>query len=257
MPTIVHGSYGGGTDTSNVTATPSDVLQTKNQIKQAIVDKGVDVAESDTFRSYANKVSSIKTPQGNAAPGDVRSGKTFSNSTGTNLVGTFVPTIINPNLLESVEVSMFREWNKGTEFSIDDSTSYLSITDRWTITESYCYRGSTITNRDPDGNLCLALLSGGMSDLDIIISPSQTFSPNSQYAVSMLCYDTWPDGSNGTSSIKSQVLRSDNNGQLGISINGIGGGGMRYIYWIKIESGPDVTPFVYDQAVVGFIDGVG
>ena len=34
-------------------------LQTKSLIKQAIIDKGVDVSESDTFRSYAEKIGQI------------------------------------------------------------------------------------------------------------------------------------------------------------------------------------------------------
>lgn len=35
--------------------------ETKTQIKQAIIDKGVEVTDSDTFRSYANKISDITT----------------------------------------------------------------------------------------------------------------------------------------------------------------------------------------------------
>lgn len=35
--------------------------ETKTQIKQAIVDKGIEVTDSDTFRSYANKINDITT----------------------------------------------------------------------------------------------------------------------------------------------------------------------------------------------------
>ena len=35
--------------------------ETKTQIKQAIIDKGVEVTDSDTFRSYANKINDITT----------------------------------------------------------------------------------------------------------------------------------------------------------------------------------------------------
>ena len=33
--------------------------ETKNQIKNAIVEKGVEISETDTFRSYADKISNI------------------------------------------------------------------------------------------------------------------------------------------------------------------------------------------------------
>ena len=36
------------------------LLETKNQIKQAIIDKGVNVADTDTFRSYATKIGEIQ-----------------------------------------------------------------------------------------------------------------------------------------------------------------------------------------------------
>ena len=36
------------------------LLETKNQIKQAIIDKGVDVSNTDTFRSYATKIGEIQ-----------------------------------------------------------------------------------------------------------------------------------------------------------------------------------------------------
>ena len=36
------------------------LLETKNQIKQAIIDKGVDVTDTDTFRSYATKIGEIQ-----------------------------------------------------------------------------------------------------------------------------------------------------------------------------------------------------
>ena len=36
------------------------LLETKNQIKQAIIDKGVNVTDTDTFRSYATKIGEIQ-----------------------------------------------------------------------------------------------------------------------------------------------------------------------------------------------------
>lgn len=37
------------------------LVQTKQAIKQALIDKGIEVSNSDTFRSYASKISEIKT----------------------------------------------------------------------------------------------------------------------------------------------------------------------------------------------------
>lgn len=37
------------------------ILETKESIKQAIIDKGVEVIDTDTFRSYADKIKSIET----------------------------------------------------------------------------------------------------------------------------------------------------------------------------------------------------
>ena len=39
----------------------SYLLETKSQIKNAIVNKGIEVAETDSFRSYAEKIGSIET----------------------------------------------------------------------------------------------------------------------------------------------------------------------------------------------------
>lgn len=40
------------------------LIQTKNEIKQAIIDKGVTVTDTDTFRSYADKIAEIQTGNG-------------------------------------------------------------------------------------------------------------------------------------------------------------------------------------------------
>lgn len=44
----------------------SYLLQTKNDIKEAIVEKGVEVAETDTFRSYADKIKNIQSGGGSS-----------------------------------------------------------------------------------------------------------------------------------------------------------------------------------------------
>ena len=56
---------------------------TKDAIKQAIINKGVSVSDSDTFRSYASKISSIQSGGGETAKIDATKLK-FGGSTFTH-----------------------------------------------------------------------------------------------------------------------------------------------------------------------------
>lgn len=71
--------------------------ETKGLIKEAIIAKGVEVSDTDTFRSYANKISSIQSGGSLAgAPSGIR----FNNSTFTT-----VPTEILPYLEQQTDLS--------------------------------------------------------------------------------------------------------------------------------------------------------
>ena len=72
---------------------------TKDAIKQAIIAKGVEVTDTDTFRSYANKIEAIQAGGGGSIAG-APSGITFSNSTFTT-----VPTEIFPYLEAQTDLS--------------------------------------------------------------------------------------------------------------------------------------------------------
>lgn len=72
--------------------------ETKGLIKEAIVAKGVSVSDSDTFRSYANKITSIQSGGGSIA--GAPSGIKFNNSTFTT-----VPTEIIPYLEAQTDLS--------------------------------------------------------------------------------------------------------------------------------------------------------
>lgn len=61
---------------------------TKDAIKQAIIGKGVDVTDSDTFRSYADKISSIQTGGGTA---NIPDGTRFGYSTFTTVPDSIIP----------------------------------------------------------------------------------------------------------------------------------------------------------------------
>lgn len=67
---------------------------TKTAIKNAIINKGVSVSDTDTFRSYASKIESMQTGGGvdvsdtTATASDVKYGKVFHLSNGNRAVGT-------------------------------------------------------------------------------------------------------------------------------------------------------------------------
>lgn len=64
---------------------------TKSAIKQAIVNKGVDVPDGTTFRAYAEKIGSIVKVPSLSNPGsasDLRSGKQLAGADGSVITGT-------------------------------------------------------------------------------------------------------------------------------------------------------------------------
>lgn len=66
----------------------TNVSNGKSVVATAITGKGVPASGSDTFQQLADKVSSIQLATGDAAAGDVLSGKTFSNANTTGATGT-------------------------------------------------------------------------------------------------------------------------------------------------------------------------
>ena len=82
--------------------TPQDLLdnlnyldETKKQIKQAIVDKGQPISDTDSFRSYVDKIETIETgvdtADATATAEDILKGKTAYNAEG-KIEGTLIPT---------------------------------------------------------------------------------------------------------------------------------------------------------------------
>jgi hypothetical protein len=60
----------------------------KTLVAAAITGKGVPTAATDPFATMASNIGSIVLGSGDALPGDVRAGRTFSNDSGTGKVGT-------------------------------------------------------------------------------------------------------------------------------------------------------------------------
>ena len=89
--------------------------ETKGLIKEAIVAKGVSVSESDTFRSYANKIEAIQSGGGIAgAPSGIK----FNNSTFTT-----VPVELFPYLEAQTDLSyIFEMCNSLTTVSLFDTS---------------------------------------------------------------------------------------------------------------------------------------
>jgi hypothetical protein len=68
----------------------------KTLVAAAITGKGVPTAAADPFATMASNIGSIVLGSGNALPGDVRAGKTFSNDSGTGKVGTVPVQVTGP-----------------------------------------------------------------------------------------------------------------------------------------------------------------
>lgn len=64
------------------------VNEEKEAIKQALINQSVDMTDVP-FIQYHEKVASIKQSTGDALESDVRLGKTFSNSSGIDKIGTW------------------------------------------------------------------------------------------------------------------------------------------------------------------------
>ena len=63
--------------------------ETKNAIKQSIIGKGVEVTDTDTFRSYADKISSIQSGGGGTV--NIPDGTKFAYSTFTTVSAEIIP----------------------------------------------------------------------------------------------------------------------------------------------------------------------
>ena len=75
---------------------------TKDAIKQAIIGKGVDVSDTDTFRSYADKISSIQTGGGTT---NIPDGTKFGYSTFTTVPDSIFPYLETQNSMGNMFVN--------------------------------------------------------------------------------------------------------------------------------------------------------
>ena len=79
------------------------LISTKNAIKQAIIDKGVNVTDTDTFRSYATKIGEIQSGGGELPAYMSAKNFTFDGNACTGYVGdNTLPEIIIPKSYSTV-----------------------------------------------------------------------------------------------------------------------------------------------------------
>ena len=73
---------------------------TKDAIKQAIIGKGVEVTDTDTFRSYANKIEAIQSGGGGTV--NLPDGTKFGHSTFTTVPDSIIPYLETQTDLSSI-----------------------------------------------------------------------------------------------------------------------------------------------------------
>ena len=83
-------------DTNTIDSQLAYLEETKLLLKDAIINKGQNIQDTDTFRSYANKIDQIstlaeETADATATAEDILKGKTAYNAEG-KIEGTLIPT---------------------------------------------------------------------------------------------------------------------------------------------------------------------
>ena len=107
---------------------------TKDAIKQAIIAKGVEVTDTDTFRSYANKIEAIQSGGGGTV--NIPDGTKFAYSTFTT-----VPTEIIPYLEAQTDLSsMFYHCQNLQTVPLFDTSSVTTMENIF----SYCQNLQTV-----------------------------------------------------------------------------------------------------------------
>lgn len=154
------------------------LAETKTQIKNAIVAKGVEVADTDPFRSYAEKIAAITGGGGGALPNVVVvghptiAGNTLSGVSGEDYV--FFPQVIFQAGTWEVEVG----FETGSDLS---DTQYLISTRRgWDITDLKTRYGISICIDDGMFNVGVGSTSSWIFDTYIDDMVPQ---PNTRYKI--------------------------------------------------------------------------
>lgn len=190
---------------------------TKAAIKNAIVNKGVSVADTDTFRSYADKIASIETGGGDNKLLQVVDG-TITEVTAADLAGItkirnyafyYLDKLTSATIPDSVtRIGNYAFYNCTSLTSITIPDNIRRISDG---TFAYCTSLTSVTIPDSVTSIGTAAFSGCTSLTSIAIPDSVTSIENSSfYNCKSLTSITIPDS---VTSIGSNAL------QIGSSTN--------------------------------------
>lgn len=143
---------------------------TKDAIKQAIIGKGVDVTDTDTFRSYADKISSIQTGGGTA---NIPDGTRFGFSTFKTVPDSIIPYLESQNSMSG----MFNTCSFLKTAPLFDTSKCTNF--------SNMFSGCALLNNIPLYNMSNATMADGMLEYTSITDVPQFNTVNLETTIGM------------------------------------------------------------------------
>lgn len=131
---------------------------TKTAIKNALVSKGVDVADTDTFRSYADKINTLETDpnlQAKTVTITANGSQTVTSDSGYDGLSSVAITTNVPNSNLKVLFGQADDWIKNKQYTIPATAKYAIISVNW------------VKHHDtPDPTVSLTVSKGSITNMD-------------------------------------------------------------------------------------------